>query len=949
MSSPYKQQTLSFSTGGRLVVGSQSPSSRSPSPTFANSTRAPIRHVFGRDKKQRAQDEDVASGGEDVSDEDEDDEPRLGPKIGNDFVLDDEAEETSDEDSGDGEGGPSRRRKHRRSRRRHSDEDEEDEEDRFLDERHRVRGKKNKGKQKASIVLNSDTDDEPVVSSVKPSSSRAKLPVASTSASIFPSASTSAAAAAGARRPARARSVFEGVIIDISPRKAASMALARKESQAAQSAAQRKGPSLFAGGAETTEEGKARPLDSSDEEDVVVRPSQKKKKGKAVATTPPRLTSKGKKRARSPSTSPAGNYSSATDSDALPVPASLRKASRTTAAKRERKAVKGRAKLANLTQGVQDRRSADERSGDEAFVVDDDAELRYDTDVEDEMAEEKMRRKERRSRSRSEGAERKKGKGKRRARDSSGTGSEEEPQVRPRGKKRRKLFSDAEEEGEDDLPAPGSVGRQPPAAAKKADKKGKGRAVDGEDDAAAGAKGARKAAKKDAKKAAKKDAKKAAKEKKRAQAALLASDEEGDSEDKSRRRSKSKSSKTKKGKGKKEKKRRRAASSDDGHDDEPDDLEILDEQTVFEDRFRTIKGPAAKFAALKAAREKRAAAAAKNKLIVLDSEDDSSAAGSRSRSASARPSGPRASQAKHRPSYLGAPSSSSSEEDSDSEVSSGSSSDSTDIEEFIVEEEDEDAREIVDAFRESVRGKAQGLKFYLKTYLLLLVHEIVCPEVDWLKDGTDDFRNAKRRVDEQIKGLVNSLIASSAWRPKFQHALETRPEMNIDELAKEDRGVACEACTMGKSRHSVFVATFFGRKYNRKTLRLTTCESDSSIDSDDSSDDSSDDEKYPKEKTFKYNLGQFCATRARVYHQLHHWAYETKQRMREVIKPVRKERPNITYKSGLSGKEKSEEIARAKAREANAIGGLLEDKGVITQLANRLNGELETAIKSFTK
>ncbi|KPV74915.1 uncharacterized protein RHOBADRAFT_49790, partial [Rhodotorula graminis WP1] len=453
-------------------------------------------------------------------------------------------------------------------------------------------------------------------------------------------------------------------------------------------------------------------------------------------------SSKTKKRARAPSSSSA----TASEDDDLPIPESIVADNKRRASKREHQqqdaalrssAKKDKAqgakkrKLAALTQGRRDRRSADEES-DVDFVVEDDV-VQYDSSAQEEE----------------QPAPVKKGKGKARARD------------------------EDEQEESDEAPARRSSSSQ----------KEKGRRA--------------------------KD-----KSREEVQRELLATDSDGSDADvggSSRRRKKGSS---------KRKKRRRPSSDE---DDEPDDLEILDEETVRENKFRARQDKSSRFAQLKAAREQRAA---KNKAIVLDSDDEPP---STAKVAS--------SQARH-PHFLGETSSSGSSSDSGSDEDSddeparprmATEDLSEDLDGFVVDESDGDDQ-VVHSWRESVRGQSQGLRYFVKNYLAYLVFLIVDPQCDWLASDKE-WKDAHQRVHAHLSGLLNSLVSSSAWKPKFKHAVDTRPDMYLDALESEERGVACDACTMGKARHSTFRATVSGPKYDPKTLQPIDAEVDSSDES----------------------------------------------------------------------------------------------------------------------
>jgi len=145
---------------------------------------------------------------------------------------------------------------------------------------------------------------------------------------------------------------------------------------------------------------------------------------------------------------------------------------------------------------------------------------------------------------------------------------------------------------------------------------------------------------------------------------------------------------------------------------------------------------------------------------------------------------------------------------------------SEDLDGFIVDNSDGDDQ-VVHSWRESVRGQSQGLRYYIKNLLSYMVFLTIDPQCDWLASDKE-WKDAHQRVHSHLTGLLNSLISSSAWKvrrrralsrslsssrsprltppslpmrsqPKFKHAVDTRPDMYLDALESEERGVACGA------------------------------------------------------------------------------------------------------------------------------------------------------------
>lgn len=289
--------------------------------------------------------------------------------------------------------------------------------------------------------------------------------------------------------------------------------------------------------------------------------------------------SSARKRSRVSSSSDESHRSATTDTsdgevrDDLPLPASIAADNKRLKAKREttlnnaalrspRKTKTGKVrkvdtkrKLTALSQGVRDRRSEDEESDEEDFVVDDDDAIIYDTTTEEEEDQQPPPTSKK---------QKKKAAAERKGKERAVTEEEEEAEDRPASKKKERGKGKSRKQVQRDLLATDSEDEQPirSASKRKHGKKNGGRVVrsDNEDD-----------------------------------------DEEEDEpvqRKKRRRRQHHRSS------GSEEE-----SNSDDGIDDGPEDLKILDEETVLDQKFRTLKTNESKFASLKAARDRESSRA----------------------------------------------------------------------------------------------------------------------------------------------------------------------------------------------------------------------------------------------------------------------------------------------------------------------------------------------------
>lgn len=280
--------------------------------------------------------------------------------------------------------------------------------------------------------------------------------------------------------------------------------------------------------------------------------------------------SSARKRSRVSSSSDESHRSSTTNTsgDDLPLPASIAADNKRLKAKREttlnnaalrspRKTKSGKVrivdtkrKLTALSQGVRDRRSEDEESDEEDFVVDDDDAIIYDTTTTEEEDEQPppLSKKQKKAAAKRKGKER-------------AVSDDEDEEDRPTStKKKEREKGKSRKQVQRDLLVTDSEDEQPTRSAskRKHGKKKGGREDDDEDD----------------------------------------EEEEPVQRKKRRRRQRRRLSESEE-----------ESNSDDGIDDGPEDLEILDEETVIDQKFRTLKTNESKFASLKAARDRESARA----------------------------------------------------------------------------------------------------------------------------------------------------------------------------------------------------------------------------------------------------------------------------------------------------------------------------------------------------
>jgi len=186
----------------------------------------------------------------------------------------------------------------------------------------------------------------------------------------------------------------------------------------------------------------------------------------------------------------------------------------------------------------------------------------------------------------------------------------------------------------------------------------------------------------------------------------------------------------------------------------------------------------------------------------------------------------------------------------------------SDEDDFIVDDDDGDDTGAVNlpvAFSMAAR---QSLSHHFKIVCQLFVHLAVQPERrrnDFMKRIMKDeeyFSVPLQMMRNKLCGIRDSTI-SSVWNPSFRKTLEKFPEFSLTTL--DFHVPHCDACHLG-GRLSTLLGRVYGKPYDKISFNVVKS----------TLHDDGDRQDGPGKE---FNLGRFCATRARLFHRLSHWEY----------------------------------------------------------------------------
>jgi hypothetical protein len=197
-------------------------------------------------------------------------------------------------------------------------------------------------------------------------------------------------------------------------------------------------------------------------------------------------------------------------------------------------------------------------------------------------------------------------------------------------------------------------------------------------------------------------------------------------------------------------------------------------------------------------------------------------------------------------------------------------------------------------------------------------------------DRDDDiYRLTWQKLNDEITGLAGSKFTSSAWNRDFTYALNSRPLMRTDRVPWD--GEDCQACN--RTGHAAtYKVEFSGPPYNPYTYEEVEQESDEEAEG--ITRDWNKNKIPPEDRT--YAMGSTCFKNAQVAHRLKHWRYSLGEFVLSYLDDIGElEGSKIVERDGWK------EVKRR--NHANDIVQRMEDEGEIQSLYKTMKHEVNDA------
>ena len=269
----------------------------------------------------------------------------------------------------------------------------------------------------------------------------------------------------------------------------------------------------------------------------------------------------------------------------------------------------------------------------------------------------------------------------------------------------------------------------------------------------------------------------------------------------------------------------------------------------------------------------------------------------------------------------------------------------------IIGEPEENQAQLPMQFSSMSRAKPKELfKYAVEWMVMKKIHPA-------FNSNDEIYQLTFRKLGDEVEGLASSKFTSSAWTSDFTKAINSRPELIINEIGGSRREFLadhCEACNR-KNHPATFELSLTGQPYNPESLEpLESDDSESNSDSDsDASSLSADSEANlngekptydargeripPESKTF--TLGSTCKANAQVAHTLRHWRYHLNNWVRGYLESNGYMAPEKLVKRNKKSDRKRE-------AEARKIVDKMERKGEIGKLHRLYKDQVKFAVEA---
>lgn len=278
------------------------------------------------------------------------------------------------------------------------------------------------------------------------------------------------------------------------------------------------------------------------------------------------------------------------------------------------------------------------------------------------------------------------------------------------------------------------------------------------------------------------------------------------------------------------------------------------------------------------------------------------------------------------------------------------------LDDFIVSDDEEDEVDPGDMPADAV------VPIHLTSFARMKAKDLFRFVVEWMVQKKlnpaflmrdELYTLAFNKVEDEVKGLVDSKFTSSAWTRDFTVALQGRPDMEIVDLRGGIVDDHCHACNR-RSHPATYQIEFKGRPYDFGTLdEVGGVSDDSDDDSEDEDEDDGNEENADEEPSAmkaeydskgrlmppamqKYAVGKFCMRNASTAHALHHWRIHLFEFIVDYLQTAGiLDAQNIVERDSWTTKKRR--------KYANTVTDQMVDNGEVKKLWRDFRGEIDAA------